>query len=408
MYFYQPKSGQFGELLIAEISKEDFKKYNRLTILVAYAKHSGVSRIADSLEKFVAASGQVVAIVGIDQRHTTLEAIQLLTATGARVLVFFDEDISRTYHPKVYWLQGENDGQWIAIGSNNLTAGGLYLNYEMAVIATESPSTNQGTALSELLGSLSDESLEENSELLRVLDDDLLHQLVAEGYLLTEQQVRESEKPKPKGQSSTSGAKTTLFGKSKKPPLPSIPEKYRLPPSTAPDASADGAAAQSAPAPTIAPPSSSAAGTVGPAAAVGSPKGFWKKLSAWDVSLSSSPGQMIIPIQFLSVFPPLSASTTMPSGGSQADTHFDLEYRDGSSAPKLIKGARIVWYKPAPDHPRQNIDFRFTFLDRTVLESLNAGDVLEFVRTGVANPAFIVTRKTAASVGSAKKYDFIP
>jgi hypothetical protein len=41
----QPASGFFGSRLIQELERSDYKHYNRLVVLVAYARHSGVLRL---------------------------------------------------------------------------------------------------------------------------------------------------------------------------------------------------------------------------------------------------------------------------------------------------------------------------------------------------------------------------
>jgi len=399
MLFYQPGDGQFGDLLITEISKEHYKKFNHLAIIVAYAKHSGVSRIAEALEQFAAAGGTMVAVVGIDQRHTTIEALELLRDAGATVYVYYDEDLSRTFHPKAFWLSTDGVEQWAAIGSNNLTAGGLYLNYELAVISTDPADSDAGRQVVDTLSKLFDSASAENAELLKLLDDTLLANLVTKGYILSEQQAKERERASiAQANAANSIQSGAIFGRSRRPKISEVPAKYALP------VPATGSPPSSAvPATSASPPATAAQAA---AVVVGSPKGFWKKLSAWDVSPSSSPGQIIIPLMFKSLFPPLGPPSQTASGATQAETNFDVEYRAPGAAPKLVKNIRLITYEPAPNHPRRNVELRLTFHDKSIDATLNAGDKLEFIQTGSISPAFIVTKTTAPAGG--KNFDFIP
>ena len=66
--FNQPFSGTMGEKLISLLNSE---KYTDLTIIVAFAKESGVLRIKDALDEFRLAKGRVTAYVGIDLDGTS-------------------------------------------------------------------------------------------------------------------------------------------------------------------------------------------------------------------------------------------------------------------------------------------------------------------------------------------------
>ena len=76
---------------------------------------------------------RVRIIVGIDQQNTTYDALKQLSKISDNLFVFHSESIAQTFHVKCYWLSGVSDC-WYAIGSNNLTAGGLFSNYELSTI----------------------------------------------------------------------------------------------------------------------------------------------------------------------------------------------------------------------------------------------------------------------------------
>ena len=121
----QPFNGQLGEILITKLQA----KYSRLTILVAFARNSGVLRMKPALERFKASGGNIQIFVGVDIQGTTFEALQNLLPLCDALYVVHSEDSAMTYHSKVYFLENDTD-IWMAVGSNNLTGGGLWTNFE--------------------------------------------------------------------------------------------------------------------------------------------------------------------------------------------------------------------------------------------------------------------------------------
>jgi hypothetical protein len=115
--------------------------YSQLTMLVAFAKLSGVQRMGPALQEFRASGGRVTAFVGIDYDGTSLEALLALLGLSDELFVVHVESTGQAFHPKVYDLSG-NDAAWRAVGSNNLTAGGLWSNIE-AFVFTESDLTTE-------------------------------------------------------------------------------------------------------------------------------------------------------------------------------------------------------------------------------------------------------------------------
>lgn len=127
---HQPINGTLGEYFIAELESNQYK---RAFITAAYAKISGISRIKSALKTFKSNGGEINCFIGIDQFNTTYEALAELLSLSDNLYVIHNESFSHTYHPKVYMLDNNTSNPnkvWLAIGSNNLTAGGLFINYE--------------------------------------------------------------------------------------------------------------------------------------------------------------------------------------------------------------------------------------------------------------------------------------
>lgn len=127
----QPFQGQLGKILKTELKSN----YSSFTIFSAFAKNSGVLRLKDSLETFRSNGGTVKAFIGIDLDGTSYEALLNLYNLCDELYVIHSENFSTTYHSKMYLLESTSVA-WCAIGSNNLTGGGLWTNFESCSIQT--------------------------------------------------------------------------------------------------------------------------------------------------------------------------------------------------------------------------------------------------------------------------------
>lgn len=103
---------------------------DHLIIIVAWAKRSGLGRVADQLTAFRARGGHVEMIVGVSEGGATQEGLTLARELSDKAYVFHDP--RRTFHPKVYLATG-TDQHSLFVGSSNLTAGGLGWNYESSL-----------------------------------------------------------------------------------------------------------------------------------------------------------------------------------------------------------------------------------------------------------------------------------
>lgn len=112
-----------------------------LDVVVAWAKASGLRRIEDELTAFKGAGGRSRLLVGIDEGGATSQGLRTAMTLFDQVSVFHDPS-SRTFHPKLYCAHGEATSH-VFVGSNNLTAGGVFFNYE-AGVALELDLTDPG------------------------------------------------------------------------------------------------------------------------------------------------------------------------------------------------------------------------------------------------------------------------
>ena len=75
-----------------------------LSIVSAWAKRSGLARVADRLAAFRARGGAIQMIVGVSEGGATREGLQLAMDLSDSAFVFHDP--RRTFHPKVYMASG--------------------------------------------------------------------------------------------------------------------------------------------------------------------------------------------------------------------------------------------------------------------------------------------------------------
>lgn len=125
----QPFQGQLGNVLIEKLDTG----YTSFTIFSAFAKNSGVLRLKSALGKFKSNGGKINAFIGIDLDGTSYEALLNLFSLCDNLYVIHSENFSTTYHSKIYLLENDTSA-WCAIGSNNLTGGGLWTNFESCSI----------------------------------------------------------------------------------------------------------------------------------------------------------------------------------------------------------------------------------------------------------------------------------
>ena len=101
---------------------------------VAWAKRSGLRLIESDLRSFKTAGNRLRMLIGVDQHGGTIEGLELARALSTEARVYHDANTSppRTFHPKLYIVEGLHRAR-VIVGSGNLTAGGLRTNYELAL-----------------------------------------------------------------------------------------------------------------------------------------------------------------------------------------------------------------------------------------------------------------------------------
>jgi hypothetical protein len=174
-----PQSAQGGSELVAALGEDGAQ---RLWIATAWAKRSGLGRVADSITTFRGRGGTAEALIGIDEGGATIEGLELALETFDSTFVFHDPG-PRTFHPKLYVVEREA-GATIIVGSGNLTKGGLFTNYEAGVVISTGESDEDRRLLGEMRAFY--EALKGSGSSCQELTPELLAQLSSVAYITSE------------------------------------------------------------------------------------------------------------------------------------------------------------------------------------------------------------------------------
>jgi hypothetical protein len=107
--------------------KQLAKSALEIKVLIAFLTESGLNWLPG--DKFSLAE----FIVGIDLGITSPEAIKRLQQQGACVRIFSEP--GKMFHPKAIYLRTEENGEYLIVGSNNLTSGGISSNHELSILS---------------------------------------------------------------------------------------------------------------------------------------------------------------------------------------------------------------------------------------------------------------------------------
>lgn len=366
----QPYNDKLGKMLIDDLNSG---KYKNFAFSVAYAKISGVDAMYDSISAFRAAGGTVYATIGIDQKNTSFEALCAVLDLTEELFVFHNSNLSSTFHPKVYLLAGEKHGK-VYVGSNNLTGGGLYSNYE--IVSCEDfdlTAPEQAEDFANMVRTLG--VFRQEGPCCKKATESLIKQLYDSHLVCTEREIYVTSKKSTFAKTATDDSKeNSVFGTE---PITSRARKHdfsHLTPKTEIRKEYQSVVVKVG---------DSVTAMVNGVEDSGPAKSFYKRLSKNDVDLKSSPGQIIIPIAYKSFFEPLSEPQRTPKGAMQSERYFGLKYENNG---EIVENARVIFYVPSPLHPRKNSEVRFALRNREIFGTFEQGDVLIFTQAPQNSP----------------------
>ncbi len=199
----QPFSGQLGDRLIELLDSAD---YHTLNVAVAFAKNSGVLRVKDAFSHFRERGGSVNVYVGVDLGGTSYEALTTLRLHTDSLNVVHSER-GQTFHSKIYQFSGEKSGL-LVVGSHNLTAGGLWTNFESSVHIPIDGEKAAEAKMTKEMGDYFQELAGLATSFMPITSQDVIERLLDEGYVTKEvaDRVRRASDAK------RDGSKERLFG----------------------------------------------------------------------------------------------------------------------------------------------------------------------------------------------------
>ena len=170
----------------------DYLKHNlrgdwtQFRAAVAFVKRSGTRHVAPALAAF-ARTRSVEVIAGVDHGGTSAEGLQdLLDAVSptGRVVVFHNR-LPFTFHPKIYLFKSSVAAE-LAVGSGNLTEGGLFTNYEALLRVSLNLTDPEQAAVLQSVEKALDAWADPSTGTARVLDSALLDRLITLGLAPSE------------------------------------------------------------------------------------------------------------------------------------------------------------------------------------------------------------------------------
>jgi len=123
-YVVQPDN-QLGRILLELLETSP----KRVVFVSAFVSLQTIMRIKDRILHLLQEDSQIRFVLGIDLGGTSQEVLKELLGWNVDVCIVKHRIPRHTFHPKLYVFEWENNAE-ILIGSNNITEGGFFGNYE--------------------------------------------------------------------------------------------------------------------------------------------------------------------------------------------------------------------------------------------------------------------------------------
>jgi HKD family nuclease len=164
-------------------------EFSHIVFVSAFVALRAILRLRERLLMHVEGGADLLFTIGIDLGGTSREVLQELLRWNCRTFIFHNTIARSTFHPKIYLFETSARAN-VFIGSNNLTDGGFYTNYEAAT-HWEFDLPRDAAEYNSLLKTL-DQFLNPKGLLVRQLDADLIQTLIARGELPSETEARQN------------------------------------------------------------------------------------------------------------------------------------------------------------------------------------------------------------------------
>ena len=187
----QPSDAEMGEIIKSYlVSTQPF--YNKIWLISAFANAQAIQRLTPNILVAKDSGAEISLIVGFDVKSTSAEALQRINSLGINAFLVHNARSGHTFHPKIYLFEATGIAAELFVGSNNLTDGGLYTNYEASTQTSfEFPQdVNEYAEITSSLGRY----LYPQGNIVQILSEGLIETLVERGEVPSEREIRESQK----------------------------------------------------------------------------------------------------------------------------------------------------------------------------------------------------------------------
>ena len=191
-----------------------------IVFVSAFVSIQTIMRVKGQILRLKGTGSDIRFVLGIDLDGTSREVLAELLEWDIDVRIIKHRIPRHTFHPKLYLFEW-TDRATVIVGSNNMTEGGFFGNYEGAVCITYSlPEETEAfnTARSQL-----DRFLQPDGPTVYQLTKKLLAELIYRGVIPAEAEARKALNTAAKGEASPKQKGQPIFGKedfASPPPLP--------------------------------------------------------------------------------------------------------------------------------------------------------------------------------------------
>jgi HKD family nuclease len=176
-----------GNYICSSIKDDSFTD---ITIFVAFLRFPGLNELKPFIEKAIEESREITIFVGIDERITSKEALELLLKLGVSTYVYNSEKF--IYHPKIYLFESKTRNR-IIVGSSNLTKAGLFYNVESSILLDFMSQDKSGLKILNQLKDYYSSFLDYTDPNIETLSQDYIDQLLSEGKISRESYDNQGE-----------------------------------------------------------------------------------------------------------------------------------------------------------------------------------------------------------------------
>ena len=216
-YIAQPDT-QLGTIFSTMLDSDT--PASKIVFVSAFVGLQTIMRIKQQVADLRATGTDISFILGIDLNGTSQEVLQELLTWDIDVRIVKHRTPGHTFHPKLYLFEWDHQAT-IIVGSNNLTEGGLFKNYEGAVRVTYHLPTDTedfASACTEL-----ERFFDPQGPTAYQLTSDFLARLVERGDIPTEAEARIGRDVATRVRSASGTKGESLFGTEHIPLPPPLP-----------------------------------------------------------------------------------------------------------------------------------------------------------------------------------------